>query len=143
MNIIIIKDKLKEAVEAVTRAISDHPSLPILKNILIEAKNDLIVLTATNLEIGVKYELSGKIVKEGEITVPAALLGQIISNLSDERVELSAEDMTLQISTESYKATLQGSAAAEFPLLPKIENKEEHIEIETGILRSAIESVLS
>lgn len=104
----------------------------------------MINLTATNLEIGVRYNLAGKITKEGSITVPAALFSQIITNLSDERVELSSEDGgLLNISTESYKASLQGSPAADFPLLPAIENTEEYIEVESGALKSALDSALS
>jgi DNA polymerase-3 subunit beta len=143
MNIIVIKEKLKEGLDAVIRASGDHPTLPILKNILIEAKNDLITLTATNLEIGMRYALSGKVTKEGNITVPANLFGQIVSNLIDERVELSAEESTLNISTESYQASLQGTQAIEFPVLPAIENTEEYIEIETLLFKSSLENVLS
>lgn len=127
----------------VVRASGDHPTLPILKNILIEAKNDQITLTATNLEIGIKYNLSGKIAKEGNITVPAALLGQIVANLADERVELSADGSTLNIITESYKASLQGLPAAEFPILPTIENTEEYIETEALLFKNSIEAALS
>ena len=127
----------------VIRASGDHPTLPILKNILIEAKDEQITLTATNLEIGMRYNLSGKITKEGSITVPAALLGQIVANLVDERVELSAEGSVLNITTESYQASLQGSPAAEFPILPAIENTEEYIEIEALLFKNSLEATLS
>ncbi len=143
MNIIVIKERLKEALDVVSRASSEHPTLPILKNILIEAKDDVITLTTTNLEIGMRYNLSGKIAKEGSVTVPAGLLSQIVANLSDERVELAAEDSTLRVTTESYKASIQGAPVAEFPTLPAIENTEEYIEIETLLFKSSLEAALS
>jgi DNA polymerase-3 subunit beta len=143
MNIIVIKEKLKEGLDAAIRASSEHPTLPILKNILIEAKDDKITLTATNLEIGMRYNLSGKIAEAGGVTVPAGLLSQIISNLSDERVELSAEGPVLNIITESYKASIQGAPAAEFPILPLIENTEEYIEADSALFKSSLEATLS
>jgi DNA polymerase-3 subunit beta len=143
MNIVIIKDKLKEGLDMVARASGDHPTLPILKNILIEAQKDLITLTATNLEIGVRCKVPGKISKEGSITVPVGLFGQIISNLSDERVEIRVDDNKLKITTDSYSADIQGSPADEFPSLPAVENTEQFIEIESALFRGAIESVLS
>ena len=109
MNIIVIKERLGEGLDAAIRASGDHPTLPILKNVLIEAKDNKITLTATNLEIGMRYDLAGKVNKEGSITAPAGLLGQIISNLSDERVELSVDGASLNITTDSYKANLQGT----------------------------------
>jgi DNA polymerase-3 subunit beta len=143
MNIIIIKDKLKEGLDAVTRAVGDHPTLPILKNIFIQAKDGIINLTSTNLEIGLRHGVSGKISKDGEITVPANILSQIISNLSDERVELSMDGSILNISTDSYKAGIQGSPADEFPALPEMENLDQYIEMESVALKSALSSVLS
>lgn len=143
MNIIVIKEKLKEALDIIIRASGDHPTLPVLKNVLIEAKDDKITLTATNLEIGMRYDLSGKISKGGGVTVPANLLGQIIANLTDERVELSSDGSVLDVTTESYKASLQGSPVAEFPTLPAVQNTEEYIEIEAALLKNSLEVTLS
>lgn len=143
MNIIIIKDKLKEGLDAVARAASEHPALPILKNILLEAKNDIITLIGTNLEIGLKYQVSGKVSQEGALAVPAGLLNQLVANLGDERVSLSAEGNVLQVSTENYKAIVAGMPASEFPLLPSIESAEQYLEIESAALKAALGSVLA
>ena len=143
MNIIIIKDKLKEGLDIISRASGEHPTLPILRNVLIEAKDGVISLVATNLEIGLRCRVAGKVEKEGSVTVPAALLSQVVMNLSDERVALKAEGAALEVITDSYKGSIQGSPAEEFPSLPKIENTREVIEMEAGVLRAGIESVLS
>ena len=143
MNIIVIKERLGEGLDAAIRASGDHPTLPILKNVLIEAKDNKITLTATNLEIGMRYDLAGKVNKEGSITAPAGLLGQIISNLSDERVELSVDGASLNITTDSYKANLQGTLPDEFPILPTIENVAEYIVLDSLLFKESLDAALS
>lgn len=143
MNSILIKDKLKEGVDVVSRITGEHPTLTVLKNILIEARKDKIQLTGTNLEIGIQYTIPGKVSQEGAITVPAAVFNQLLGTLSEDRVVLSVKDATLEVTTDSYTAKIQGISAEEFPLIPKIESEEEYIAIEADVLRDAISSVLA
>src|SRR6185503_17452572 len=104
MNIIVIKDKLKEVVDVVSRVSGNHPTLSILKNILIEAKEGVIQCTATNLEMGIQHRLAGKITEEGSVTVPADLLSQVVNNLNQERLSLISKDQALEIVTDNYHA---------------------------------------
>lgn len=143
MNIICIKDKFKEGVDAASRASGDHPTLSILKNILIEAGKDKIKITGTNLEIGVQFNVPGKVVKEGSITVPASILSQLINTLTQDRLTVSLNGTVLEIGTDSYNAKIQGVSAEEFPLIPKIQLKHETLEIAGDVLKDALNKVLS
>jgi DNA polymerase-3 subunit beta len=143
MNIIVIREKLKEGVDIVSKISSDHPTLSILKNILIEAEKDRIRITATNLEVGMQYTVPGKVVEEGTITVPATLLQQLLGALVEDRVTLSTEDQTLTVTTDNYEAKIQGVSAEEFPLIPKLEGEPGYIEMESEVLKDALQKTLA
>ncbi len=143
MNLICIREKLKEGVDMVARMTGEHPTLAIVKNILIEADKERIKLTATNLEFGIQYTVPGKVVNPGSITVPAGLLTQVLGNLTEDRVTLEVKDGVLELVTDSYQAKLQGTPADEFPLIPKLNDTEEHLVIEAQVLQEALEKALA
>lgn len=55
-------------------------TIPILANVLIEAKNNEITITATDLEVGLKSKYEANIINEGKITISAKKLYEIIKN---------------------------------------------------------------
>jgi DNA polymerase-3 subunit beta len=143
MNIIVIRDKLKEAVDVVSKISGDHLTLPILKNILIEAEKDVIRITATNLEVGMQYTVPGKVVEQGTITVPATLLQQLLGALVNDRVTLLTSDQILTVTTDNYEAKIQGVSAEEFPLIPKLDGEPEYIELDSAVLKDALQKTLA
>jgi DNA polymerase-3 subunit beta len=63
-------------------------TMPILANVLIESQKSDIRITATDLEVGVRGQVDGEVVKEGTITVSAKKLYEIVREVPDEQVQL-------------------------------------------------------
>lgn len=142
MNLIIIKDKLRDGLTAVSRASDEHQNLPILKNVLISSGDNQIKLITTNLEIAVSYKVSGKVMEGGSITVPVNTLLNIINNIQSERLSLETKGNTLEIKTDNYQAKIQGLPAEDFPIIPQIKNMEEFITIDPPIFKDALSQVV-
>jgi DNA polymerase III subunit beta len=134
MKLVIIKGNLREALGIVERASTENATLPILKNVLFEAENNKLKLTATNLEIAVTCAASGKVTETGKLT---------ISNIPSERLNLETKDNSLKIQTDNYQATIQGLPADDFPLVPKIKNLTEYIEIKATLFKDALAQIIS
>ncbi len=124
MKIIILKEKLKEGISTVERIAQKSLSLPILNNILIKGEKNLLSLTTTNLEIGIRWWALAKNEKEGEIVVPARLLSNFISFLPDGPLELKTEGLFLNIKSRGYKSRIKGFSPDEFPILPQVSQEE-------------------
>jgi len=137
MNIIINHQKLLAALKIVEKIISKNTSLPILNTILLKTENNQLKLSATNLEMGIKYWISAKINKEGEIAVPARVFSDFIGNVNDEKLNLSSEKNIITINSEHYKTQILGLDTKEFPILPKIKNAAE-FKIGAPVLRNAL-----
>lgn len=123
MKIIVLKNNLLEGINSVERSIGSAANLPVLKNVLIKAEGGAIELTATNLEVASLYAVSGKVIESGSITIPGGIFGTVIKNLASERLTLESSDSSsLLITTDNYEATIQGTDASEFPIIPEVSN---------------------
>jgi DNA polymerase-3 subunit beta len=119
MKVVVLKEELLSSLGLVERGSGGSAHLPILKNVLIEAKEKHIRLAATNLEIAVEARFSGKVTEAGSVTVPLGVFVSLVQALSDDRVTLEATDTTLHITTDQYEGHLSGSSVEEFPIIPQ------------------------
>jgi DNA polymerase-3 subunit beta len=106
----------------VSRAVSSRATLPVLANVLLKTENAGLKLTATNLEIGISCWVPGKVEEEGEITVPARLMTDLVASLPNQRIDLvlSAKDRTLKVTCGGSKSSIKGIEADEFPVVAAI-----------------------
>ena len=120
MKLICTQDNFKKAVYSCERMVSKQNTLPILNNILFEAKKNGLNLSATNLEIGVQTKIGAKVEKEGKITIPARIISNFSSNLpAGETISMELSDQNLKIKSGIVKAVIKGLLADDFPLIPK------------------------
>lgn len=143
MKLIILRSNLKEGLGVVDKIGGENLNLPILKNFLIEIIDNKIKLSATNLELAVTNFISGKIIENGSLTVPINIFTSIINNLQTERINLEVKDNNLIIKADNYQAKIQGIKKEEFPIIPKINNNQNFIEISTQILKQSLFSVIN
>ena len=84
MKIECVKNKLLLAVSKAEKITSKHPTLPVLRCVLIEAQKGSVVLRATNLELGIEIKIPAKIHTEGVVAIPANILYSFISQIQDD-----------------------------------------------------------
>ena len=129
MKIITKKDIFKKGLNIVERITGKNFSLPILNNILLETHKNHLILSGTDLEIGINYSLLGKIEKEGKITIPSKILLNLINFLPEEEIKLETKENTLFISCKNFISQIKGLPAEDFPIIPQVKNKENFIEL--------------
>ena len=120
MKLICTQDNFKKAIYNTERIVSKQNTLPILNNILFEAKKGFLVLSATNLEMGAQVKVGVKVEKEGKITIPAKIISSFSNNLPQgENVLIEGIEQGIKIKSGSFKAIIKGISADDFPLIPK------------------------
>lgn len=142
MKLVIIRSNLKDGLGIIDRASGENTNLPILKNFLIETEEGKVKLTTTNLEIGVSFFTTGKIIEDGRATIPLGMFSGLINNLQTERLNLEAKNNTLTIKTDNYSAVIQGLPPEDFPLIPKIKNNNEYISLKSDLLKESLRQVV-
>jgi len=142
MKLIILKSNLLIGLAAVERGVGNNTNLPILKNIHIKTDEGRIVLSSTNLELAVRYAISGKIIDPGEVVVPFQLFNSVMKNLNTERVTLEQKEKKFIISSDNYEAFIPGQDIQEFPIIPSLHEDFQSLILPKEMFISALSRVI-
>jgi len=116
-------------------------TIPILSNILLEAKGGRIILTATDLELGIRCSCPAKVKKEGAGTVPAKKLLDYVRLLPDTDLTIKfLENHWASITCGRSKTKMAGMSRESFPELPQM--PEATNQISGGVLSSMISKTI-
>lgn len=138
MKISILQQDLLPVLQSVSRSIGAK-NLPVLANVLLQTKEGFLEISATNLEVGIIKRAKADILEDGEVTIPARTLLEIVSSLPTTKIELTSSVDQLKISTNNFNATLNGIPASEFPAIPLA--SENAIRIEATLLQKALPEI--
>lgn len=121
MRFVISTQELNYLINKCLNVVSQKPTMPLLANLLIEAINDELIITATDLTVGICCYTEAKILEEGATTLPAKRFAQLIHELTALTVELHANsnDIT-EVIANSSSFKLHGMSKNEFPALPDL-----------------------
>ncbi len=118
MKILINKEILIEPLLAISGVVERRQTLPILSNILINIEEELIRLTATDMEVESCFVISHRSEKTGKTTVPARKFLDIVKALPDRsEIELLFENEKVRILCGKSKFTLSTMPADDFPAI--------------------------
>lgn len=142
MKLIVLRNNLLDALFNTEKAVGDNANLPILKNILLKTENNKIFIITTNLELAVSSVVSGKIIENGETTIPHSILNNIVKNLAADRINLAYKNKQLTVTTDNYEAVIQCQNPKEFPIIPTVHSKKESIRIKTDYFKEVLGNVV-
>jgi len=141
MKITILKDKLKEGISIIEKISAKSISLPILNNVLFSAEKNFLNLTATDLEMGIKWWTLAKTEEEGQIAVPSKILSSFVNFLPNKSVSLRSKEFDLEIECDNRKTMIKGVNPEDFPIIPKV-GDEEKIEVPARSFCKGLASVV-
>ncbi|HEX4277641.1 MAG TPA: DNA polymerase III subunit beta [Bryobacteraceae bacterium] len=94
-------------------------TIPILSNVLIEARGDRLYLTATDLELGLRTSCEARVKKEGSGTIPARKLLDYVRLLPDADITVKfAENNWANFTCGRSRTRIAGMSRESFPELP-------------------------
>lgn len=123
MKFVISTQELNYLINKCQNVVAQKQTIPILSNFMIEAINDELIITATDLTVGIRCFTEAKILEEGATTLPAKRFAQLIKELKSPNVEIftNANEVT-EVIANSSRFKLNGMNKNEFPSLPDIKD---------------------
>lgn len=120
MKIKIIRSKFIEGIKKVQNIVPGKGgSLQIIQNAMLEAKDGMLSLVTTDLDISIRSNVACEIVEDGTTTLPVKLLASTITSCAEGAVELDVDVQDrARITAGSASFRLSGMSAADFPPLP-------------------------
>ncbi|MCB1137088.1 MAG: DNA polymerase III subunit beta, partial [Chlamydiia bacterium] len=121
MKFIIAKSELSNLISSIQNVVAQKPTIPILSNFLIEAEGNELIITATDLTVGMRCRTDAKVIEEGATTLPAKCFSQLVRELTAASIEVGANPSEVtSILADSSSFKLHGLARDEFPALPDL-----------------------
>lgn len=138
MKFTISKDSFQQAIQQVQHVVSARTTLAILSNVLLRARDGVLELTTTDLDVGVTCSVPAEVEEEGATTLPARKLATIVRELPTEDIEISVDEKNVASirSGPSFFKVL-GLSSEEFPSLPRFEDARE-FRVDQQVLRDCL-----
>jgi len=105
----------------VEKIASKSLTLPILNNVLLSTEKNFLNISATDLEIGIRWWGLVKVEKQGKVTIPAHVLSSFTGLLPDKKIGLEGKENVLLVECGDRKTQIKGLPADDFPIIPQIE----------------------
>jgi len=119
MEYSVKKYDLLEELSLTQGVVERKTTIPILSNLLCEAKGNRLTITATDLELSIRTSCEAKIKKDGAGTIPAKKLLELVRLLPDEEIRFKLlENHWMQITCDRRNYKLVGMSKDNFPALP-------------------------
>ena len=142
MNFEIHKKEFLKGLSLIQSVAGRKTTLPILSHILIEGEKNSIYLTGTDLETGIREELTATVQQGGKISVSAKKLYEIVRELPEEMIHIKKKEnhwITLQCRKSIFN--LAGLDPDEFPSLPTYQD-EYFSKVSTHLMKEMIEKTV-
>lgn len=121
MNFTITRQNLHQGLAAVSASIPTKTTLPVLSNILLEAREGGVWMSGTDLDVAVRVHVPAEVKETGKLTAPGKKLQEIAKELPDRPVEMVARGDQLELRCGRSAFKLNGLPAEEFPSLPSVD----------------------
>jgi DNA polymerase-3 subunit beta len=143
MRVSTLKENLKNGLYLVGHIAGKNQNLPILNNIMLEAKEGNIKLISTNLEIGIVHNVRGKVEEEGVYTINSKVISDYVGLLPNKKINIiqKEKENELQVECENYKTKIKGQPADDFPLIPTVD-KNNSFSVNVGEFKEALSKVV-
>lgn len=140
MRFSIQQSEIISHLQGVARSCGVRSQLPVLGNILLRVADNKLSLSATNLEIGVVKLIKVETEEDGEVTVPAKTLVEMVGALTGEKLTFESNNEQLTISSVQFTSIINGIQAVEFPQIPLVGT--EVVSVSTQSLIQSLPEVL-
>ena len=123
MELTARKEDLSKGLAKSQTVVEKRTSMAILSNVLLEAQEDRLIISATDLETSFIGEYQARVSRPGKITIPARKLYEIVRELPSDEVYLKEkENSHVHLTGGRANYDLVGLPADDFPAMPEIED---------------------
>ena len=119
MELVVRKSDLLRELQLFQGIVERKNTIPILANVLIDAKGEEIRLLATDLEVGLRCTCPATVTKSGALTLPAKKLYEIVRSLPDTDVRIAQDKSGVRVAADRFDSRIQTLPREDFPALPE------------------------
>jgi len=118
MELVVRKNDLLRELQLFQGIVERKNTIPILANVLMDARGDHVHFLATDLEVGLRSKCSATVTKPGSLTLPAKKFFEIVRSLPETDIRISEEKGGVKVAADRFDSRMQTLPKDDFPTLP-------------------------
>jgi len=119
MELVVRKNELLRELQLFQGIVERKNTIPILANVLLEAKGDEVRMLATDLEVALRSRCQASVAKGGALTLPAKKLYEIVKALPETDVRIEEDKNGVKVAADRFDSRMQTLPREDFPTLPE------------------------
>jgi DNA polymerase-3 subunit beta len=119
MELVVRKNDLLRELQLFQGIVERKNTIPILANVLMEAKGDQVSFLATDLEVGLRSKCPATVTKAGSLTLPAKKFYEIVKSLPETDIRIGEDKGGVKIAADRFDSRMQTLPREDFPTLPE------------------------
>ena len=119
MELVVRKNDLLRELQLFQGIVERKNTIPILANVLMEAKGDEVRFLATDLEVGLRSKCAATVTKTGSLTLPAKKFYEIVKSLPDTDIRIAEDKSGVKVAADRFDSRMQTLPREDFPTLPE------------------------
>jgi len=123
MELVVPKTQLLRELQLFQGIVERKNTIPILANVLIEAKGNEMRMLATDLEVALRSKCEASVAKSGSLTLPAKKLYEIVKALPETDVRIEEDKNGVKVAADRFDSRMQTLPREDFPTLPDASGK--------------------
>lgn len=114
--------------------------MPILDGVLLEAKDEELLITCSDMNLSIQTRLGASVSVEGSLVLPGKLFCEVVRKLPDGELTFALSGSTATLRCMGSRTVLQGQDATNYPPLPAVEG--EGLLLPQAMLRNMVQQTL-
>jgi DNA polymerase-3 subunit beta len=119
MELVVRKNDLLRELQLFQGIVERKNTIPILANVLMEAKGQQVTFLATDLEVALRSKCDATVAKSGALTLPAKKFYEIIKSLPETDIRIAEDKGGVKVAAERFDSRMQTLPREDFPTLPE------------------------
>src|SRR5229473_5220821 len=119
MELVVRKNDLLRELQLFQGIVERKNTIPILANVLMEAKGSEVRFLATDLEVGLRSKCAATVTKGGALTIPAKKFYEIIKSLPETDVRIAEDRNGVKVAADRFDSRMQTLPKEDFPAVPE------------------------
>ena len=119
MELVVRKNDLLRELQLFQGIVERKNTIPILANVLMEAKGDEVRFLATDLEVALRSKCTASVTKGGSLTLPAKKLYEIVKSLPETDIRITEDKSGVKVAADRFESRMQTLPREDFPTLPE------------------------
>src|SRR5207237_2127392 len=119
MELVARKNDLLRELQLFQGIVERKNTIPILANVLMEAKGDQVSFLATDLEVALRSKCAALVGKGGSLTLPAKKFYEIVKSLPETDIRIAEDKGGVKVAADRFDSRMQTLPRDDFPTLPE------------------------